>query len=450
MNPSFLFNIFSRISLIALAAFAVGWSFFSGHSPLVGVLLIPLIIYLIINLMNYQNRINERINYFFEAIRNEDFSLAFPSKKNDRIINDLNRNLSGINQYIQQIKIDSNRQEQYFRALIEHVGTGILSYNEKGFVLHANRGLKKMLGMQQFTHLKQLEKIDEKLAAAIGQIQPNDQKLIRFTGKQGSTTLLIKSGAFINQGERLTLLSIQDINQELDEKELDSWLKLIRVLTHEIMNSIAPVTSLSESLGSYFQKEGKAISPDEVNEKMISNTIRGLEIIREQGKGLINFVDSYRKFTRLPKPDKKLISVNELLEKTALLWQTELSSRKLKITVRLTDKKLYILADEKLISQVLINLLKNAVEALADRKDAAIELFAFENSRSQIELVVKDNGPGIPPELMEEIFVPFFTTKESGSGIGLSISRQIMRLHGGSLIAKSVPGKETRFSMLFN
>lgn len=450
MNHSFLFNIFSRISLIALAAFAVGWSFFSGYSPLVGVLLIPLIIYLIINLMNYQNRINERINYFFEAIRNEDFSLAFPSRKNDRIINDLNRNLSGINQYIQQIKIDSNRQEQYFRALIEHVGTGILSYNEKGFVLHANRGLKKMLGMQQFTHLKQLEKIDEKLAAAIGQIQPNDQKLIRFAGKQGSTTLLIKSGAFVNQGERLTLLSIQDINQELDEKELDSWLKLIRVLTHEIMNSIAPVTSLSESLGNYFQKEGKAISPDEVNEKMISNTIRGLEIIREQGKGLINFVDSYRKFTRLPKPDKKLISVNELLEKTALLWQTELSSRKLKITVRLTDKKLYILADEKLISQVLINLLKNAVESLADRKDAAIELFAFENSRSQIELVVKDNGPGIPPELMEEIFVPFFTTKESGSGIGLSISRQIMRLHGGSLIAKSVPGKETRFSMLFN
>ena len=181
------------------------------------------------------------------------------------------------------------------------------------------------------------------------QIQPNEQKLVQYTGKQGTTTLLIKSGAFKNQNNQLRLLSIQDINRELDEKELDSWLKLIRVLTHEIMNSIAPVTSLSESLSNYYQKDGEPIGTTEVSDKLIQNTIRGLDIIKEQGKGLISFVESYRKFTRLPKPEKQLISVSDLLEKTALLRRAALPDDHTRITVKRPAEQLLVLADEKLI-----------------------------------------------------------------------------------------------------
>ncbi len=439
MFRSYRFQVGLKAAFVAAWAFALSWSVFTGQHVLWSVLLGVGLLFQIAHLIRYQNQITERINYFFESIRNEDFSQNFEPHDKSAIIRNLHQNMQLINEYIQQVKIDSQQQEHYFRALIEQVGTGILSFNEKGFVLHANQSLKKLFGLEQLTHLKQLEKVDEKLAQMLQQIQPNEQKLVQYTGKQGTTTLLIKSGAFKNQNNQLRLLSIQDINRELDEKELDSWLKLIRVLTHEIMNSIAPVTSLSESLSNYYQKDGEPIGTTEVSDKLIQNTIRGLDIIKEQGKGLISFVESYRKFTRLPKPEKQLISVSDLLENDHT-----------RITVKRPAEQLLVLADEKLISQVLINLVKNAVEALDKQETGEIELIGRETPVGQVEIIVRDNGPGIPADLMEEIFVPFFTTRENGSGIGLSLSRQIMRLHGGSLKASSVPGKETSFTLCFS
>ena len=442
-------HIILKTALIGAWAFALAWAIFTEQHIGWVILFSTGLLFQIIKLIRFQNRATERINYFFESIRNEDFSQNFSPRDNRAIAQSLQQNMKLINDYLQKVKIESQQQEHYFRALIEQVGTGILSFNENGFVLHANQSVRKLFGMEQFTHLTQLEKVDPKLAQLIRQIQPNEQKLVQYTGKQGTTTLLIKSGAFKNQNDQLCLLSIQDINRELDEKELDSWLKLIRVLTHEIMNSIAPVTSLSESLSNYYQKDGEPITTSEVSDKLIQNTIRGLDIIKEQGKGLINFVDSYRKFTRLPKPDKKLLPVSNLLEKTALLRSVALPDSHTRITVKKPSEKLLVLADEKLISQVLINLVKNAVEALDQQEAGEIELIGRETPSGQVEIVVRDNGPGIPPELMEEIFVPFFTTRENGSGIGLSLSRQVMRLHGGSLKARSVPGKETSFTLRF-
>lgn len=443
------FQIGWRISLIVLWAVGLSWVYFTGQHLSWGVLFGVLLLIQTGQLIHFQHKITERISYFFESIKNEDFSQNFEPRDRSSIVRSLHENMQLVNDYIQRVKIDAQQQEQYFRALIEQVGTGILTFNEKGFVLHANQSLKKLFGLEQLTHLAQLEKVDPMLAQVLRQIQPNEQKMVQFTGKQGSTTLLVKSGAFRNQKETLSLLSIQDINRELDEKELDSWLKLIRVLTHEIMNSIAPVTSLSESLSNYYQKEGEPIPASEVDDKLVKNTIRGLEIIKEQGKGLISFVESYRKFTRLPKPEKKLVSVADLLEKTALLRRAALPDDHTQITVKRPEKELLVLADEKLISQVMINLVKNAVEALDQQESGEIELIGRENQSGQTEIVVRDNGPGIPPELMEEIFVPFFTTRENGSGIGLSLSRQIMRLHGGSLKVQSTPGKETSFTLGF-
>lgn len=449
MNHSFLFNILFRIILIIVVAFVTGLLCFSGHSFLICLLLMLVLIMQVSNLVRYQNKINEQINYFFEAVKNEDFSLVFPERKRDRIIQKLNRNLSDVNQQIQQIKISNQRQEQYFRALLEHVGTGILTYNEKGFVVHANGYVKKLLGMEQLTHLRQIEKVDIQLAHVLKQIQPHEQRLIAFTGKSGQINLLIKATVFKSEQQQLMLLSVQDINQELDEKELDSWLRLIRVLTHEIMNSIAPVTSLSESLSSYYVKDGQAITKEDVNDRIIQNTIRGLEIIREQGKGLIHFVELYRKFTRLPKPEKKPVQTDQLLEKTVILNQHALTEGHVRHSIRLRGTGLQIMADENLISQVLNNLMKNAIEALDGTNDSKIELASGKNDRGQMEITIKDNGPGIPPELINEIFVPFFTTRKNGNGIGLSLSRQIMRLHGGSLKVHSVPAKETVFTLVF-
>jgi signal transduction histidine kinase len=243
------------------------------------------------------------------------------------------------------------------------------------------------------------------------------------------------------------LLSIQDINEQLNEKELDSWLKLIRVLTHEIMNSIAPVTSLSENLKSYFVNEGETINPQEINDKIIRNTVKGLEVIEQQGKSLISFVESYRKLTRLPKPEMNTLNVKKTIENAVILNKSFWPE--IPITLQIRNPELTILGDDKMITQVLVNLLKNAAEALSNTEEGKIRISVDRNSQNRVEIKITDNGPGISPELMDEIFVPFFTTRDNGSGIGLSLSRQIMRLHGGKLNACSVPGKETVFSMEF-
>jgi two-component system nitrogen regulation sensor histidine kinase NtrY len=449
MDKSYLLNILFRILLIAAVSFGIGACIFTGQPLLPCIILSLVLIILVVNLIHYQNKINEQINYFFEAVRNEDFSLTYPALKGDKILEKLNRNLNNVNKQIQQIKINNQQQEQYFRALLDHVGTGILTFDEKGFVIHANGYVKRLLGMEQLTHLKQVEKVDIQLANLLRQMQQHEQKLVNFNGKNGQTNMLIKATAFKSRDQQLMLLSVQDINQELDEKELDSWLRLIRVLTHEIMNSIAPVTSLSESLSSYYMKDGKMISKEDINEKIIQNTIRGLDIIREQGKGLIHFVELYRRFTRLPKPDKKPIGVASMLERTMMLNQNAFDEKQIEYAVSVKDPALTIMADENLISQVLNNLVKNATEALGEGEGGKIELAAGVNQKNQVEISVKDNGPGIPPAIINEIFVPFFTTRTNGNGIGLSLSRQIMRLHGGSLKVHSVQDKETVFTMVF-
>lgn len=448
MNSSFLQNITIRLLIIATISIAIGWLYFATDQLIYPVALTIVLAFRILNLIKYQNKINERINYFFEAIINEDFSQILPNNKGDKTLQKLNQNLTRVNRKFEQIKSQNLEQEQYFRTLIEHVSVGVLTYNQKGFVIHANGCLKKLLGLQQLTHIKQLYKVDQKLANCLQNIQQQEQQLFTITRKDDSINLLVKATTFKNRDEKLTLLSVQDIDQELDEKELDSWLKLIRVLTHEIMNAIAPVTSLSESLSRFFEKDGQPIKANEVDDKMIATTIRGLSIIQEQGKGLISFVESYRKLTRLPKPEKKQIDVRNLLEKALLLSKVNCSSPDLKFNIE-QSQKLQLIADEQLLTQVLLNIIKNGCEALAQTSNATITICANKTANGQIEIAIKDNGPGIDQELINEIFVPFFTTREHGSGIGLSLSRQIMRLHSGFLKVKSIPNKETTFTMLF-
>ncbi len=452
MTGSFRTNLIIRVALLSIAGIATGIAI-AGREPLhINITLAIALVIIAFNLVWYINKVNRKITYFFDAVRNRDHSLSFPSHGGDKTLARLGSNLDRINELIQDIHIENRRQEQYFGALIENVSTGILSFSNDGFVIHANSSLRKLLGMKQFTHIRQLEKVDPFLARSIAGIGRNDEKLVTFKGPEGVITLLVKSGGFRSRGETLTLVSMQDIRRELDEKELDSWLKLIRVLTHEIMNSIAPVTSLSENLCNSYIREGKAISASEVNDKLVDMTIRGLTIIREQGQGLARFVDSYRKLTRLPAPEKSEVIVKELFEKTALLCSSYMEKCGITISYRIEDPGMRAYLDESQISQVLVNLLKNAAEALECPSVAGgkITMECRRNTAGQIELSVADNGPGIPPELIGDIFVPFFTTRENGSGIGLSVSRQIMRLHKGSLRVVSFPGRETRFTMTFD
>jgi len=448
ISRNLYFQIVFRVLLIVFLALAAG-SFVAADMLMLTLLCLVIEFPLVINLIKYLNTTNRKMSYFLESVKNNDSTLMFPTDVTGKPIRELYDGLNKVNEQIQQLKIESQQREQYFQTLMEHVATGIITFNSRGFVLHANSAAKRMMGVEILTHLNQLERVNRNLFQSVTNIKSFEQKLVSVVTERGTVELSLKATSFKTQNEELTLLSIQDIRNELDEKELDSWMKLIRVLMHEIMNSIAPITSLSESLTKYFTVDGRPVLPAEVNEKTIDITIRGLNVIKEQGNGLILFVESYRKLTRVPKPDKKIFKVEELVNRMQILYSSLGNSEKVKLSVSLNPPEMELFADENLISQVLLNLLKNALEAVEKIPEGKIQIIAGFAANNRPEISVKDNGPGIPKEIAEQIFVPFFTTREKGSGIGLSLSRQIMRLHGGSLQLRSIPNKETIFTLIF-
>lgn len=442
-------NILIRILAIVAFSALAGYFIVVDKSVRFSVICILVIIILTINLISYLNSTNKKIKFFFDSVRNDDSNLAFPVDNRNPAMKELYKSMNRVNQQIQQLKIENREQEQYFRTLLEHLAAGIITFNDKGFILHSNSAAKKLLSIDVLTHLQQIEGKDKKLFETIKGIKPYERKLIGFSSESGEIQLSLKSTSIKTHENELVILSIQDIKNELDEKEIESWMKLIRVLMHEIMNSITPITSLSESLSKIYTNGGEPILPEQVSGKTIATTLQGLNVIKDQGKGLMSFVESYRKLTRVPEPEKKIFKVTDLINRVTILYDSLDKSDRIKFSVSMNNPDLEFFADQNLITQVLINLLKNAVEANENNSKARISVVANERSNGHNEICVIDNGPGISVENIDEIFVPFFTTRENGSGIGLSISKQIMRVHGGNLKVRSIPGKETAFCLSF-
>lgn len=442
-------NIILRVLIIVILSVLLGYFIVVDKSLRFSILSCVFIIILTINLVSYLNSTNKKIRFFFDSVRNDDSNLWFPVETTNPALKELYKSMNRVNHQIQQLKIENREQEQYFRTLLEHLAAGIITYNEKGFILHANSSAKKLLSMDVLTHLQQIERKDFKLFETINSIKPYERRLVAVSAEGGEIQLSLKASSFKTHENEMVILSIQDIKNELDEKEIESWMKLIRVLMHEIMNSITPITSLSESLSNIYSNGGKPVMPEQVNVKTIATTLQGLNVIKEQGKGLMSFVESYRKLTRVPEPEKKLFKASELMNRVQILYNSLDNSEKASLSVSVAGPGLEIFADQNLISQVLINLVKNALEANENNGNGKINVIASEGINSRPQICVIDNGPGIPEENIDEIFVPFFTTRQNGSGIGLSISRQIMRVHGGNLKVKSIPGKETVFCLSF-
>jgi two-component system nitrogen regulation sensor histidine kinase NtrY len=448
-SKSLYFNIVLRVFFIVLMSCLLSYFIVIDKSFRFSILCIIVIIALTVNLISYLNSTNKKIRFFFDSVRNDDSNLFFPFEITNTSLRNLYQSMNKVNSQIQQLKIENRQQEQYFGTMLEHLATGIITYNDKGFILHANSSAKKLLSMDVLTHLQQIERKDRKLFDTVRSIKPYERKLIAISSEEGEIQLSLKATSFRTKDNDMVILSIQDIKNELDEKEIDSWMKLIRVLMHEIMNSITPITSLSESLSNIYSSGGRPLSPEDVNVKTIATTLQGLNVIKEQGKGLMSFVESYRKLTRVPEPEKKIFRVSDLMSRVQVLYNSLENSYRTELSVSLADPDLQIFADQNLISQVLINLLKNALEANENNASGKIKISASEGVKNHPEICVTDNGPGIPEENIDEIFVPFFTTRQNGSGIGLSISRQIMKVHGGNLKVRSVPDKETVFCLSF-
>lgn len=436
------------VGLIVIFSILLGY-FVTGDKPVrYSVLCISLIILVAAGLVSFLNRTNRNMKLFFESVRNEDSSLTFTTSVSGAGLKELHHSMNLVNKQIQQLRLQNRKQEQYFEKILEQLATGIITYDRKGFIHHANSAATTLLSVESLTHLRQFDRIDAKLFTVIKSLRPFERRLVGINTGTGERQLSLKTTSFGSDENELTILSLQDIKHELDEKEVESWMKLIRVLMHEIMNSITPITSLSDSLSSLFKSGEEPVAPEAIDEKKIASTLQGLRVISEQGKGLMSFVDSYRKLTRIPRPDFKSLKIRDLFSRVKILSDSLENPGHAKILFENGDDH-EILADENLVSLVLINLIKNALEANVSNDNPTIRITSGRDKDNKPEICVRDNGPGIIEENLDKIFIPFFTTRPNGSGIGLSLSRQIMGAHGGSLKVHSIPGMETVFCMTF-
>ncbi len=402
------------------------------------------------------NRTNKKLAFFFSAVRNDDTSFSFPKEEGFASEKLLNKSLNALNDKLKTARINIDLQEKFYKSIMENIRIGIISFYKNGVVEFTNPEIKRMFGLDHISHISRLGSIDKKLVNLLERIEPGEQRRINVKADHTLLSLAVYSQTILMQGREVKIVTLQDIKNELDQHEMDSWQKLIRILNHEIMNSVAPITSLSSTLSGFYKDGNKITAPENITGKIISDTIRGLNIIEDHGKGLIHFVESYRSLTQLPKPEFIRVNLEEFFERVTILVNSYLDSggnnsdfRPL-IRTSVTPAGLTLLTDDKLLAQVFINVIKNSIEAFGNTgKENQIEINAAKSSDGRIEITVKDNGSGMDADTLEKAFVPFFTTKESGSGIGLSLSRQILRILNGYIICDSTPGKGTTVSIIF-
>jgi len=390
---------------------------------------------------------NRSISLFFDSIRNEDTTVNFPLNIGDKSIKALNNSMNQLNQHIQEIKLENEYKEKYYRALIQQASIGLVVLNEQDEIELINEVICSYAGISPASTNMNLLKIkNPEFYDVLTRIEAGESITFRNNLSGSVQLLLFRATAIKSVNKTVKLISVQDIRQELDEKELESYQKLISILTHEIMNSLAPMISVSKTLVNFYTKGDVPVESDVVNDNMISSTVQGLKLIEEQGNGLVSFVNSYRRLTKIPAPVFQRFAVDDWVEQILILFAERLRSAQIELEIAVEKTLVEIFADKNLLNQVVVNLINNAIDALVQidsHRKIGINLSA--NRDNRVIIKISNNGPDIPAEIKEKIFIPFYTTKENGSGIGLSLSRQIMRSLKGSISLVSNKQEDTVF-----
>ncbi|MGD9414486.1 MAG: ATP-binding protein, partial [Desulfobacterales bacterium] len=377
-----------------------------------------------------------------------DFSQSYTNKLKGSGFDELNTAFSEVTKEFQQAKIEKEEHFRFLQTIIDHVGIALIAFNPDGEVELINNAAKKLLKIPRLGNIKDIESISSGLADKLSSISPGDKDLVKFKQGDNLLQLSIYATGFILRQQQLNLVAMQNIQSELEEKEMISWQNLIRVLTHEIMNSITPIASLASTAAGLLKDDKECKVPEGLNE-VITDVGHAVKTIEKRSKGLITFIDNYRKLTRIPKPDFKIVQVKDLFERVESLMAEQFERHSIRFRMQVDPESLTITADPALIEQVLINLCKNSVEAISGVSRPKIKLKAGTDGLGNPVVKVIDNGKGIAEDVAERIFIPFFTTKPEGSGIGLSLSRQIIRMHKGTIGVTSTPKERTVFKLRF-
>ena len=447
----FFINVIIRVTLIVLTSVALGivlQHLDSGYYyTLTGMIfLIMLQTWLLVNQVN---KTNADLEKFFSSVQDHDTSVRFSENTGNDSFRKLHDKMNNLNTVIHNVKIENERTNHFLQTVVEHVDTGLLSFDMNGKIGIYNRTSKRYLKVQQPRQLSSLKTMNDEIFKIINTINPGQEILHKMKTDNYLQSILVKATELKFESNVIKLVSFQDITNELDKKELDSWQRLIRVLTHEIMNSISPITSLASVISGYFRKsdDENPMPLENIDHQIVSKTLSGLNTIEETGKGLLGFVDKFRSLTSLPKPDLSKFTIDSLFRNCKLLMESNISNN-IKIIASVYPEDIEIEADYAQVEQILINLIKNANESLYGKKHGTIHMKAFHANDGTL-IQVEDNGIGISADIIEDIFVPFYTTKKNGSGIGLSLSKQIMQNHNGTISVHSAPNEGSRFTLKF-
>jgi two-component system nitrogen regulation sensor histidine kinase NtrY len=442
-------NLLLRVGLLTATTFYFAWIIISGGSITIQLILFILFGLQVIALVKFLERPHEELLNFLNSFREDEMAFRYQQSGNV----ELNLIRKEFNKIMQKLKGIGDKKEaefQYLKNIVQHAGVGLITFDDQGTIHIINSAAKKLLKIEKLDNVKELQSVNPSLVDIFFRLKTGGRDLIRLDHGEDVIQLAIYAIELTLHSENSKLISIQNIHSELEEKEMEAWQNLVRVLTHEIINSVTPITSLANTVEEelYSQinnnRELKAMTNDQ-----IADLHMAVKTIKKRGLGLNRFVQDFRNLAQIPEPKKSEVKVKEIYDEILILLRKEISNKGIKVTTAIENENFIITVDKELVEQVLINIIKNAIQVFEEQTHKLIELGAYKDDKGQPVLTVKDNGSGIEPEAIEKIFIPFFTTKKSGSGIGLSLSRQIMRKHGGSLLVKSKVDEGTEFFLKF-
>ena len=442
-------SLLLRIGILTATIFYFAWIIIDDSFFIIQLVVFCLFGLQVIALIKYLQRTHEELINFLNSFKEDGLSFNYKGTENEELL-EFQNEFNKILKKLRGLKDEKEAEFQYLKNIVHHAGIGLITFDKSGNVQIINTAAKKLLKINNLNNVKELETVNPLLVEMFFRLKTGGRDLIRLTLGEDVIQLAVYVIELTLRGEEFKLISLQNIHSELEEKEMEAWQNLVRVLTHEIMNSVTPITSLATTVEEELNlqlkndQEVKAISNEEIEDLHLA-----VKTIKKRSQGLNRFVQDFRNLAHIPEPKHSEIRVSELYDEILLLLRHEINNKEVQVNKSVDNENMVISADKELIEQVLINLIKNATQAFDEQTHKLIEVGAHYDEDGCPVLTVKDNGNGIEPEALDKIFIPFFTTKKTGSGIGLSLSRQIMRKHGGTLGVKSKIDEGTEFFMKF-
>lgn len=446
----FRFLVIIRILFLIISIFL--FFYFENYTKYKfnSVFLFILIVFQVLSLIKFVERTNKKLSQFLKSIRHADFSSSFSDTNMGKSFEELSAEFNQVINAFKKHRIEKEEHYNYLQTVVQHISIGIIAYTKDGKVDMINNALKQLFQINNLRHIKELQKIKENLPDILMDLKAGNKTLVKIFRQGELLQLMIYAIEFRMRGEEYILISIQNIHTELEEKEIESWQKLIRVLTHEIMNSITPISSLASTVHEMLiDNHENEIQLKPIDQEDIHSVDSALSTIQNRSRGLLNFVEIYRDLTRIPKPNFRHFELIELFKRNEELMKSKMEKFNIQCQYKIFPEKLKITADPDLIDQVMINLLLNAIDAVKENENPKVKIIASQKNNGHAIIEVSDNGTGIKPDILDKIFMPFFTSKKTGTGIGLSLSRQIMSLHKGSISVNSKLNEGTTFTLTF-